>query len=725
MTFGWRLQLALGLLSTALIALQLVLMQILSITQWHHFAYLVIATALLGFGASGTLLSLTRSWCLRHSSRLLPLLMIACAIAMATLGWLTQGLLRNFDSYLLFFAGEQSLRLLAIILCSMLPFLLGAMAIGLLFIRHIEQIGSLYFANLLGSGVGGIFGLGLLWLLPAEQLPALLALVTLSAGILCIPRSSRLLQLAALLGSIATGAAFLFPAQLALSQYKDLTRALNLPQAQIVARRPSPYGLVETVSAPAIRYAPGLSLNYTGQVPIADAVFNNGNFLGAILPQPAAAAPHLLAATTGALPFAIARPEKVLILQAGTGTEVGLALSQGAKQVVAVQPHTALLELLRDEYRDELGYLFEQPAVSIENLAPRTFLARESQLYDLIMLPTVGSFGGNLGLFALQEQNSLTLEGLSGAWQQLQPEGLLCVNSWLDFPLRAPLRLATSLGQMLERQGVAEPQKQVVAVRSWGTVSLCAKRSPLTESELERLLEFSRQQQFDIVLPATPDAKELNFNSGGNENLEELLPLAVSPGRQRLVAAYPFNIAPTDDDRPFFAQFLRWRNLPQLAELFGGQRLPFLELGYLIAIITVLQLSLAADILILLPLLKLGWRQGQRCWTLIYFGSLGIGFMLVELSLIHRFILYLGNPVYSAGTIICVLLICSGCGSYLSSRYSVSNARLKKLCAALAGLLLIYSLVLPLLLAESIAIPFAARGMMTLLLLAPVGLVMG
>ncbi|MCW9050351.1 MAG: class I SAM-dependent methyltransferase, partial [Deltaproteobacteria bacterium] len=666
-------QLALLLLSAALIALQLILMQILSITQWHHFAYLVISAALLGFGASGTLLALTRSWCLRHSTLLLPLLLATCALSMAMLGWLTQGLLKGFDSYLLFLDGSQVIRLFAVILCFLLPFLLGATAIGLIFMLHIKKIGSLYFVNLLGSGLGGVCGLALLWLLPPQQLTPLVAVAPLLASALLLPKNAPRCRQAFLLCVIMTVAAFFFPAPLALSQYKDIQRTLNLPEARIQSRRASPYGLVETVSAPSLRFVPGLSLNYHADIPTVDLVFNNGNQFGAILPQAPDEAFHLLQFTSGALPFAISEPRRVLILHSGTGTEVGLALAQGAKNVTAVEPHSAMLELLQENYAGALGYLFDNPSVTLINREPRNFLASTKEDFDLILLPTLGAFGGTLGLFALQQQHSLTLEGLSAAWQRLRPHSLLCVNSWVDFPPRTPLRLATSIGKFLEEQGINNPTAHVAAVRSWGAISFCVKRSPLTVDERKRIRVFCRQRLFDpLLLSETELRKEPRFNTSGNDDFLPLLTQALSNDRNELIRRYPFNLEPTSDDRPFFSQFLRWQHLPQLSKLFGARSLPFLELGFLLVLLTFLLLSGAAVILILLPLLKLGWRGGHRGRTLLYFGGLGCGFMLVEISLIHSFTLYLGHPVYAAAAIISIVLLLSGIGSYLSTRVKES-----------------------------------------------------
>ena len=726
MNSAWRRQLALILLSAALIALQLILMQILSITQWHHFAYLVISTALLGFGASGTLLALTRSWCLRHRALLLPLLPAACAANMATLGWLTQGLFKGFDSYLLFLEGQQVLRLFVVILCFLFPFLLGATAIGLLFMLHIKKIGSLYFANLLGSGLGGICGLALLWLLPPQQLPSLVAVAPLLASALLLPKNAPRCRLALLFCAMATVATFLFPAPLALSQYKDIRRTLNLPEAHIQFRRASPYGLVETVSAPALRFAPGLSLNYSGRIPTTDLVFNNGNQLGAILPQAPDDTSHLLQFTSGALPFAIIAPRRMLILHSGTGAEVGLALAQGVEQITAVEPHSAMLELLRENYDGILGYLFDNPAVTLSNREPRNFLANTKEEFDLILLPTLGAFGDTLGLFALQQQHCLTLEGLTAAWQRLRPNGLLCVNSWIDFPPRTPLRLATSIGQFLEKQGINNPTAHVAAVRSWGAISFCVKRSPLTADDSEQIRVFCRQRLFDpLLLPKTEQREVPRFNTSDDTDFLPLLAQALSADRDELIRNYPFNLEPTSDNRPFFSQFLRWQHLPQLAELFGARSLPFLELGFLLVLLTFLLLSGAAAILILLPLLKLGRHHDRRGRTLLYFGGLGCGFMLVEISMIHSFTLYLGHPVYAAAAIISIVLLLSGIGSYLSTRLNASPMLISTINTTVAGLLLLYSVALAPLLQRTLSLSLPGRSVMALVLLTPLALAMG
>jgi len=158
-----RMLLSIGLVSLSLLAFQLSLMQVLSLMQWHHFASMVIALALLGFGASGTVLALVREWAQRHAEKLLPWSMIISGLLMPLSVAVAQVPPVRFDS-LKVFADPQGL--VGVTLTSLvfaLPFFLGALAIGLMLARWPFRAPSLYFSNLLGSGIGTMVSLGLMW----------------------------------------------------------------------------------------------------------------------------------------------------------------------------------------------------------------------------------------------------------------------------------------------------------------------------------------------------------------------------------------------------------------------------------------------------------------------------------------------------------------------------------------------------------------------------------
>ncbi len=309
-----------------------------------------------------------------------------------------------------------------------------------------------------------------------------------------------------------------------------------------------------------------------------------------------------------------------------------------------------ILSLLGGELAGETGDLLRHPAVSVRNLSSRTFLAQDTSQYDLILLPTLDAFGGTSGLYAVREDYLLTREAFRLIWRKLTPGGAISVTSWMDYPLRHPLKIVATLAEALEAEGVADLRDHLAAVRGWGTITILAKKTPLNAADTENIRRFCRELRFDpALLPGLRAEERMRFNALQDERLFLYLEELLAPSRARFIADYAFNILPATDDRPYFSQFLRWQSIPELVRLYGGRTFPFLEAGYLLVLMTLLQVAVAAAVLILLPLRFLGPAGGSRLSTLLYFSGLGIGYMFVEIVLIQRFLLYLGNPHLCGG----------------------------------------------------------------------------
>ncbi|NOQ46107.1 MAG: spermidine synthase-like protein, partial [Desulfobulbaceae bacterium] len=711
--------------SAALIGFQLEQMQLLAYVQWHHFAYLIISVALLGFGAGGTLIALFRTSLLRRLDILLPLLMFGCALLMALILPLTRRMVSGFDIYLLFVEPGQAGLLFIGQLCYLLIFLFGALPLGLVFIRFSERIGSLYCANLFGSGVGGITAVALMYFLPSGQLPALTALLPWCSGMMVLPAKRPRLLLVGMLSLAVIVTAVVYPPKIQPSQYKDLSRTLDMPGARVEVSQPSPYGLVQVVTAPALRYAPGLSLTFAGEVPEAGwAVFNNSDWFG----FSGKGSALFLDSTLSALPYAIGARNKVLVLEAATGTDIVQALDNGAQKIVAVEPHRKAVKLIADRYGETDSNPLRNRAVHVFHLAPRTWLALDRQGYDLITLPMVGSFGGASGLFALQEQYLLTKEALFEIWNHLNPDGVLRISSWLDSPPRNALRLSATIVETLEEAGV-EPHDHVAAVRSWDMITFIVKRSRFTTDEIGLIHSFCDRLQFDpVILPGLRPQEQVRYHFQTDTHFFEHLTMVFSPDRrQELYDGYTFNLRPVTDNRPFFSQFLRWQSMPHLIDLFGERTVPFLELGYVVVLLAFAQMAVAAGLLILLPLLRLGLpgKGGVARWTVPFFSGLGLGYMFFEVVLIHELILYFGHPVFAAAAGVGSLLIFSGVGSLLSGRFAAYRAGHSVAAALVALLLLVYIFILPFSLHHTIGLQTIWKIFFFLVLVAPPALVMG
>lgn len=688
-----RLMAATGLLSVALIAFQVAIIQLLSYVQWYHYANMVISIALLGFGAAGTVLSLLRKRLLDRSDILLPLLMIVSGLTMVMAVWLSRSGFARFDSYLLFVDRRQWLSLFMNYLLFFFPFFFGALALGIIFVKYVAEIGKFYFSNLVGSGIGAIMVAGLAWYFFPAVLPIVMALLAITSGLILLQRKKRWLIITLAFASVVfTFYRIVKPVDLTISEYKSLSRTLNLPAARITLKKPGPYGFIEVVSADALRYAPGLSLAFTGEVPVKKEIFNNGDWFGPIVSWNKQDRFHLLDYTTMALPYVLKQRDKVLVLHAGTGLPVSHALSKGATNIDAIEPHETVTNLLLHELADDNDSLFYHPALKMHVTEPRTFLSVTQKKYDLVQLPIVGAFGGGAGLYAMREEYSLTKEAFLQMWNLLEDDGVISITAWVDYPFRNPLKIAATIAETAEAAGLSSLDSHITAVRSWGTVSFLLKKSPLSSTDTSAIRQFCNKLYFDpVFLPGLSQEERTVYNGMNDTSFFVYMDELLSGKREKLYKDYDFYLRPATDDKPYFSQFLRWKSLPHLTSIFGTQSVPFLELGWLISVMTFFQLSLLALVLIILPLFKIGWKGSHKFWTLMYFSGLGIGYMFLEIVLIQQFILFFGNPVYAAALVIGVMLLASGAGSYYSSRFLLKRSVMQRILLMIVGLLLFYS----------------------------------
>lgn len=717
MQAGWRVPLSVALVSVAVIAFQLVLMQVLSIAQWHHFAYMVISMALLGFGAAGTVLVLWRDWLKSNYRIVLPLFHIACGVAMAA-AVRVSGMAGEFDVFLLFFETRQIGLLLFSYLVYSLPFFFAGLAVTLVFYCEADRVASLYFANMLGSGVGAALIIALLWLLPLQYLPAVLATLPFLAAWLTRFRTARF-HAAFLIALLVPLAGLADPVLPQPSQYKAISESLQLPGAQVTHRSDSPHGRLEIVRADAQRFAPSLSLQYPEEPPVVDIMFNNGEYFGALLGRVNPDEPHVLDSTTRGLPYRVRDADNALVLNAATGTDVSQALHHGVEDIVAVEPNRHALELLSDTHPEWIDDLYRQPEVSPYGGSVRRFLASGDESFDLMILPVLGAFGGTSGVDALREQFHLTRQAFSRMWERLSDEGMISATVWPGQPARASLRLLATWRALLERKGIDSAVEHILAVRSWGTITFLLSKSRFPDAELSRARQFSEERSFDpLIMRGLRDGERQRYNRMQETEFFEHVDTLVHGDPDRFHARYPFDVRPTSDSWPFFSQFMQWRALPQLEDVYGASTLPYMALGLILAGITFLQIVVVSLVLIILPLLRLGWQSNRRRWTLLYFSGTGAGFMLFEIALIQQLVLYLGNPVYSTAMVLATLLIASAGGSYVSGFLEPEDRKVWRAGLLIAALLLACAVFLMPLLGATMGLPTAVKLPLVFVLLA-------
>ncbi|MFQ5793698.1 MAG: SAM-dependent methyltransferase [Candidatus Bipolaricaulia bacterium] len=711
---------AIGLISAAILGYEIALMRILSITQWFHFAYLIISVALLGFGASGTFLTLFRRW-LRFHTAFAPL---ALLFSLSVVASFLIGQRIPFNPFLIVWEARQFLHLFTYYLLTFVPFFLGATCIGLAFMAYGREIGRVYAFNLLGSGLGALGIVGLInWLHPAF-LPIAVSAIGLVATLLAMSYARRraLLALGGLGGLVLLVylGGFRGP-QLAISEFKGLSKTLHLPETEIIAERYSPLGLIDVVRSPAIRRAPGLSLTFQESVPSQLGLFIDGSSIGAISDASQIAELTYLDALSSALPYHLLHTPEVLLLGMGGGEGVLQALYHGARSVTAVEVNPQVIEFV-----GRFSDLTARDEVAIVAAEARGFIEADDHRYDLIqMLPAGGLGGAAAGVFSLSEDYLMTVEAFQEMIAHLKPGGMVAITHWIRNPPRDSLKLFAMAREALVAEGIEEPAAHLAAIRSWATSTLLIKRDPFIPTQIETIRQFNRERLFDPIHHPGLKLEEVNrFNMIDGSLFYRGAQQILSEDRDRFFRDYIFQIEPATDDRPYFHHSFKWRALPYLWRNLGRTWVPFVEWGYVVLIATLAQALLASIVLIVVPLFVLPATPVPKGRVLVYFLGLGVGFMFIEIATIQRFIRFLADPIYAISVVLTAILIFSGLGSLFARRLQPSRG----IRIAVVGIIVIgalHLLLLPPIFDLTVAYPAPAKIALSVALLAPLAFFMG
>jgi hypothetical protein len=682
-----RLALAIALVSAAAMAYQLLLMRWLAIAHWHPFAVMIISLALLGHGASGTWLSLwlrngpgagSAGWQQHFEGRFCACAVLFGASAVVAL-WIARAI--PFNGLELVWDAHQILWLSALYLLLAVPFFFAASCFGLAFARHGERIPALYGADLIGAGIGALLAVALL-MLPVDRGLLLAAVGGPLAGAMVAPRWSQ--RIVCLL--VAAGVLTLMPGRsLAphVNEFKGLSKELLLPDARIVAERHGPYGWLAVVASPSVplRYAPGLSLANTDDVPVQLGIHTDGDALSVITRdngEPAALA--YLGRMTSALPYRLRRQPRVLVLGAGGGQEVLQALASGARSVDAVEFNPQRLRLVREDYAAFSGQLYRQPRVRTFTAEPRAFVRSATRRYDLIVLGSSDSFAaGGAGVQAAAEQYGLTVEAMREYLGRLAPGGLLAVTRWSKQPPRDELKVFATAVAALRAEGVGDPRMHIVAIRNWDASTWLVKRESFDARELALVRGFATAHGFDPVhLPGLRAADASRFHALDRLDLFEGARALASSRAADYLRHYKFAIEPATDDRPYFGNFFRWRALPELWRLREQGSAVLLDSGTLLLLAALAQALPLAVVLVVVPLLVLPRRvvatSIHRGRVGGYFIALGLAFMLVEIATLSRMTLLVGHPLVAATVGLTGFLLCAGGGSLYAQRWLAGAA---------------------------------------------------
>ena len=725
--------LAVGLLSAAALAYEVLLTRLFALIQWHHFAWMIISVAMLGWGAAGTLVTLSRGPLLARFQTTFAT--AAALFGAAAIGCFTLAQDIQFNPLEAFWDPGQFLRLALIYLCLLLPFLAAATALCLAFARFGEASPRLYGADILGAGVGSLGVVALLFLLPPLGALGLVGGLGLLAAALGLRGSGHRTATALLL--LAVPLLALLPHHLLTlhpSPYKDLSQALRVMGARVVAETASPLGVLTVVENRRVplRHAPGLSLAAEAEPPAQLGVFIDGDGPAPITRYTGRREDlAYLGALTSALPYHLLERPRVLVLAAGTGQDLLLARYHRASRVDAVEVNPQLIDLVERRFAAFSGRPFSQPGVRTHLAEARAFVAGSQERFDLIQLNLVDTSGA-AGLGALAVSHLYTQEAFAAYLARLAPGGLLAITRGIDLPPRDLLKLAATAIRALEAAGAPEPGRRLALVRSWKTGTLLVKNGDFTPREISRIQTFCQRLAFDADwYPGMDPTASNRYHILDRPYFHEAIVALLGPARQDYLQRYKYRIEPATDDRPHFFHFFKWSSLPEWWQLRGRGGMSLMEWGYPVLLATLVQATIAGLAVILLPLWLAGRRMPRhgRVRMVAYFTALGLGFMLLEMAFIQKFMLFLGHPLYAVAVVLCGFLLFASLGSLLSGHLSERLGRpeytVRAAVLAIGALALLYLFLLPEVFQALAGLGELPRIALSLALIAPLAFCMG
>ncbi len=682
---------ALFVISGVGLIFEITLTRMFSLFFQYHFTFLAVSLAVLGL-----------SWGAAVAHYLKP----TQVHSMRTLTWVLVAISLAFSIATIFISSLASVEsIFPRALIALVIFFLIGLFDALIFENFSAYSGSFYAADLIGAAIGVVAVLGLLSLWSAFSmtlfLGVLVGIVALTFAYQTQTANSRFplyaggsLVLAAILlvANLATGVVDYHPLGL-VGVPRDKTMVYILQDAsqggKIIYTGWSPFARVDVVQTNdgTSKYifadggAGAFMQAYDGNIHSVDALSNSVEYL----------------------PFTSGTVDKTLIIGAGGGKDVLLALHANAQAITAVEVNPAIVSATRN-FAQYNGNVLDLPQVNLVEGDARSYVERTSDQYDLIYLNLVYTQAVEPASQTLVENYIFTTEAMKTFIEHLTPGGRLTIIS--HNALEASRAAITALQAMID-QGI-QPSQALDHLWLWmypatdttvRTSVLVVGKDALPTATVQSLNTAAKAQGMQSLF--TPVDNEFLF-----ANLRKGMSLD-----QFIEADASYNLSPTSDDQPYFFN---------------------LDYGLPPAIKSALIMSVLLAVGLLVIALFTGQAAHQsedRWWWLpfVYAALIGVGFMLVEVPLIQRFQLLLGQPILSLAAVLATLLLSGGLGSLVSQRWQANNllARVSMVGIYMTVIAIVYWFVLPSLVESLLVASFVVRLLATMGFTALIGFAMG
>lgn len=718
------------LLAMAVLSLEVALTRVFSFIMYHHFTYLVISVAMLGFGAAGTYLtvrqkienSLDKNQFLAKMAALFGLTTLAAIVFIPRI---------HFYPLDVYFYKDYSnlLSMLVIIILTAMPFFFGGSCIAYIITSAAERVNCIYFADLTGAAAGCLLVLLLVNTIGAIAACFISAAIAILVAFVAAKRR-RVLHFIALL--VVVAATFVVARKNILPLYVPRHKQMFGKEHLVEAVKWDLTARLDVTRPTHAYYSFGgaLSRKYAGPPQNVRVIYQDATALtGIVQPTPTPAETPSLGYYLQGAPYKIKPKADALVIGCGGGPDILIALHNKARKVVGVDINPKMIDLLY-EYRDFANNVFQREDVELVKAEGRHFLSRDQRKFDVIQLSGVDTSAAQAsGAYALSENFIYTVEAFDQYLEHLKEGGVV---NFSRPPGWQTLKIITMWMDVLNRRQVQSPHKHIIILNGNGQHRLKVKNSwiveegpwsqillkntPFTEQETQTITQWTEQLGFEVVYDPYTRRK----------TPEQQLIVADPQQRRVLISESNYNIKPCTDDRPFYFQFYRWQDLLQMSLIRRGGVRPPMALLILIGSLTIV--AVLSGVFIIYPLCRHRpvAKRGGRAGIFIYFAALGLGFILLEIVLLQKLTVFLGGPAYSMSITLFTILLTSGIGSFLSRNWS---ARPFRLLAIVIPLLIVTVFVELVLLGYAVPrlmyLTHPLRAIAAVVMIAPMGLLMG
>jgi len=692
----------LGLTSFAALLLELALTRLFSVVLFYHFAFLAISIALLGLGAGGVFAYMLKRRLAGFDTRSLASRL--CMVNSVTVFLVLETVLHV--PVTLEVSGSNFLLLTVIYLAAAVPFFLTGVLFSVVFAREALRIPLLYGADLGGGALACLAVVPLLnWIGGPNTILTASVALTVAAAVWASTENGRRVAGALLAGFL----------MLIVGNHSD--RLIDVVYAKGIFRNPA---WVEFARWNALSR---VEVDRQGQAKAIVIDADASTYIMNAEPEQVqgTAWEGILMSAPPALANVLRPRGEFAIIGPGGGVDVLRALASGSPSVTGIEINPIIANtIMRGRYATYSKHLYQRPEVHIHVTDGRSYLRSTQQQFDVVQMTLVDTWASTAaGAFALSENNLYTVEAFREYFEHLRPDGMIAITRWEFHEPREALRVVAVAMDALHRLGVANPARHFI-VASEGAldedgipVVVLAKKTGFTgEEEAAVRAHFARYSDLrPLYLPSDP-----GHNPFGD--------LIASNDPDAFARDYAYNVAPVNDNAPFFFFTLKRSQMLGPEGLRNGIDWK-VNLGVLVLLLVLVISLVAVVVFLILPLALHTGRMRQTPLPLLYFVAVGLGYILVEIAFIQRFVLFLGHPTYALTVVIFLLMLSSGAGSLFSRRWLPRTELAWMPITLVISALLVDVFFLPHWLAAWVGLGFYYRLVVSGLLLAPLGFVMG